>query len=105
MTTASQEPGELNLSFTRGDAWSRLVDFSAPASVAGYTFEAGLYSTITGGLVQAITTSVVDAAAGQVNLALTAVQTAALPAGTYQFRLTWGPVARRIYQGFCEVLP
>ena len=105
MSTAPQEPGVLNVSFSRGEVWSKLVDFAEPASLAGYTFDAGLYSVVTGSLVQAITTSVVDAAEGQVNLSLAAAQTAALPAGTYEFRLTWGPVSRRIYQGFCEVLP
>jgi hypothetical protein len=105
MATAPQEPGRLNFSFVRGEVWSKLVDFSDPSDVTGYTFEAGLYSPVTGSLAQAITTTVVSAATGQVNLALTAVQTAALPAGTYEFRMTWGPVSRRIYQGFCEVLP
>lgn len=105
MAVASQEPGVLNVSFTRGAAWSLLVDFSDPANVTGYTFESGLYSTVTGELVQAITTAVVSAATGQVNLSLTAAQTAALAAGTYDFRVSWGPVARRVYQGFCEVLP
>jgi hypothetical protein len=105
MATAPQEPGVLNVSFSRGETWSKLVDFAEPASLAGYTFDAGLYSVVSGSLVQAITTSVVDAAEAQVNLSLTAAQTAALAAGTYEFRLTWGPVARRVYQGFCEVLP
>lgn len=104
MSTAPQEPGVLNLSFVRGEAWAKLVDFSSPANVTGYTFMAGLYSTITGSLVQAITTTIVDASAGQVNLSLTAAQTASLKAGTYEFRLDWGPVARRVYQGVCEVL-
>lgn len=105
MATAPQEPGVLNVSFSRGEVWSRLVDFAEPASLVGYSFASGLYSVVTGALVQAITTSVVNAAAGQVNLSLTAAQTAALAAGTYEFRLTWGPVERRLYQGFCEVLP
>jgi hypothetical protein len=104
MPIAPQEPGRLNVSFVRGDAWSQLVDFSTPANVTGYTFASGLYATTTGELVQAITTTVVDAAAGQVNLSLTAVQTAAITAGTYEFRLTWGPTARRVYEGYCEVL-
>ena len=105
MATADQVPGLLNLSFVRGDAWSRLVDFSNPASITGYTFTAGLHSTVTGGLVQAITCTVTDAATGQLTLSLTAEQTAAMAPGTYQFRLAWGPTARRIYEGYCEVLP
>lgn len=104
MPIAPQEPGRLNVSFVRGDAWSQLVDFSSPANVTGYTFASGLYSTVSGELVQAITATVVDASAGQVNLSLTAVQTAGIAAGTYEFRVSWGPTARRVYEGFCEVL-
>lgn len=105
MAIAPQEPGVLNVSFTRGAAWSIVVDFSQPADVTGYTFDAGLYSTVTGELVQAIATTVVSAALGQVQLSLTATQTNGLKAGTYDFRVNWGPVSRRVYQGFCEVLP
>jgi hypothetical protein len=103
MPTAPQTPGVLNLSFSRGENWSKLVDFSDPASLVGYTFTAGLYSVVTGTLSQAITCDVVDAATGQINLSLTAVQTASLAPGTYHFRLTWGPTVRRIYEGYCEV--
>lgn len=105
MASIDQTPGVLNARFTRGAAWSVLLDFDEPASLSGYTFDAGLYSTVTGSLSQAITTSVVDAATGQVNLSLTSTQTASLAAGTYELRVSWGPVSRRIYQGFVEVLP
>jgi hypothetical protein len=105
MPNAPQEPGRLNVSFVKGDAWAQLVDFSTPANIIGYTFASGLYATTTGDLVQAITCTVTDAAAGQVNLSLTAAQTAAIPAGTYEFRMAWGPTARRVYEGFAEVLP
>lgn len=104
MADALQEPGLLNLSFVRGDSWSRLVDFSDPASITGYTFTAGLYSTVTAALIQSITCTVTDAAEGQLTLSLSAEQTSALAAGTYKFRLAWGPTSRRIYEGFCEVL-
>ena len=105
MPNAPQEPGRLNVSFVRGDAWGQLIDFSTPANLTGYTFTAGLYATTTGDLVQAITCTVSDAAAGTVNLSLTATQTAAIPAGTYELRVAWGPTARRIYEGYAEVLP
>ena len=93
------------MSFVKGDAWAQLVDFSTPANITNYTFTSGLYATTTGDLVQAITCTVTDAAAGQVNLSLTAGQTAAIPTGTYKFRMTWGPTARRVYEGYAEVLP
>lgn len=105
MASVDQVPGVLNARFTRGAAWSVLLDFSDPASLVGYTFDSGLYSPVSGTLAQAITTTVVDAATGQINLSLTATQTAALPAGTYELRVSWGPVARRVYQGYVEVLP
>lgn len=104
MPTASQEPGRLNLAFVRGDAWSRTLDFDEPADITSYTFTAGLYSTVTGVLVQAIACTKISAAEGKLGLALTAVQTAALDVGTYHFRVSWGPTARRIYEGYCEVL-
>jgi hypothetical protein len=105
MADATQEPGLLNISFVRGDDWSQLVDFSTPTTLTGYTFTSGLYSTVSGELVQSITCTVTSEALAQVTLSLTATQTAALASGTYQFRVTWGTTARRIYQGFCEVLP
>lgn len=103
MATADQSPGILNVGFTRGAEWSLLLDFDDPASLVGYTFDSGLYSTVTGSLSQAITTTVIDASVGRINLSLTASQTASLAAGTYEIRVAWGPVARRIYQGYCEV--
>lgn len=103
MATADQSPGVLNVGFNRGAEWSLLLDFDDPASLVGYTFDSGLYSTVTGAAVQAITTTVVNAGVGQINLSLTATQTASLAAGTYEIRVSWGPVARRIYQGYCEV--
>lgn len=105
MTYAPQEPGVLNVSFCRGEAWGKLIDFTQPASLEGYTITAGLYSTATGGLVQAITCTAVNAQAAQVNLSLAATQTASIPAGTYDFIVSWSPNTRRVYQGFCEVLP
>ena len=105
MANAPQNPGTLNVSFNRGAEWSLLVDFSDPASLVGYTFTSGLYSTVTGSLVQAVTVGNVNLSVGQINLSLTASQTASLAAGTYEFRVDWGPVARRVYQGYCEVLP
>jgi hypothetical protein len=103
MPNAPQEPARQNISFVRGDAWGLEIDFAA--AVTGRSFAAGLYATTTGGLVQAITATVLDAAAGSVNLSLTAAQTAGIAAGTYDFRVAWTPSDRRIYEGFAEVLP
>lgn len=105
MALADQAPGVLNVGFTRGEAWGLLIDFDDPASLVGYTITAGLYSTVTGASVQAVTVTAVDLTAGRVNLSLTSSQTAALPAGTYEFRVGWTNPARVVYQGFAEVRP
>lgn len=102
MPNAPQEPAIQNISFVRGDAWALEVDFAE--SVVGKTFAGGLYSTVTGQLVQAIACEAIDAAAGRVNLSLVESQTSGLAAGTYRFRFSWSPATRRIYQGFAEVL-
>jgi len=65
-----------------------------------------IVSLVTGAVVQQVTTTLTDAAAGVVNVSLTEAQTAAIPAGTYSFVLQWvapGSVGRTIYEGFCEV--
>lgn len=102
MPAAPQEPAIQNISFVRGDGWAIEVDFAE--SVVGKTFTGGLFSTVTGQLVQAIACEVLDAAAGRVNLSLAESATSGLVAGTYRFRLSWSPATRRIYQGFAEVL-
>lgn len=104
MATADQSPGVLNVSFTRGEQWGLLLDFDDPASLTGYTVTAGLYSTVTGAAVQAVTVTTVDLSVGRVNLSLTSSQTAGLAAGTYEFRVGWSsPTPRVVYQGYCEV--
>lgn len=103
MPSAPQEPGRQDISFVRGDDWGIEWDFAE--SVSGKTFTGGLYSIVTGALVLSIPCSVIDAAAGRVNLSLTAAQTASIPSGTYYFRMAWNPPSRRAYAGFAEVLP
>ena len=104
MPSYDQTPGNLNLSFVRGDDFSSLVDFSI--SLTGYTITAGMTSLPGGQAVQAFTVAVVDAATGQVNLSLTDTQTAALPRGTYGWSLEWteNNATRTALTGFVEVL-
>lgn len=104
MAQVTQLPGSMSLAFRRGDDFSTLVDFSI--SIVSYTTSAGIYSTVTGGLVQAMTATVTDASAGLVSVSLTDTQTAALAAGTYSWRLDWvapGSVQRNALAGTCEV--
>lgn len=104
MPAYDQTPGSLNLSLSRADDFSVLVDFSI--SLASYTVTAGITSLVTGGEVQPFTVSIVSATAGQVNVSLTDTQTAALARGTYGWNLRWteGQATRTALTGFVEVL-
>jgi hypothetical protein len=95
----------MNLAYKRANDFSTLIDFDG-TTLVGYTVTASMVSLVTGSSVQAFTTSVTDAAAGQVNVSLTDTQTAALPAGTYGWRLDWtapGDIQRTALQGTVEV--
>ncbi len=104
MATYEQLPGELNLAFRRADEVSTEIDFS-PISLTGYTMTSTLTSLVNGGTVASMTTTMVDAAAGRVNIGLTDEQTAALPVGTYRWTMTANDgLARRTYlTGVVEV--
>lgn len=99
-----QTPGSLPLSFVRNDSFSALLDFSI--DLTGYSFAASLVSVVTGSEVIPVTSSVVSAASGQVNVSLTASQTAALARGTYQWKFVWtqGNAVRTALTGFVEAL-
>ena len=99
-----QTPGTLGLSFNRGDDFSTLIDFSI--TMTGYTVTAAIYSLISGDTVQAFTVTASNASAGQFNISLTDAQTAAIPRGTYGWRMTWteNNATRTALTGFVEVL-
>jgi predicted secreted protein len=92
-------PGTLNISLTTGDEFGMLADLDIDTT--GFTWTAIVYETSTtvsfvnpggvstqGTTAATFTVTVVNAAAGQVNLSLTEVQTAALnPATTYRWYL------------------
>jgi hypothetical protein len=103
MPSYDQAPGTLNLSFSRGDDFSALVDFSI--SMSGYTVTAGVTSLVTGSEVQALTVSTVSATAGQFNVSLTDAQTIAMARGTYGWQMKWteGNATRTALTGFVEV--
>ena len=106
MAIASQLPGNASVRFVRGDDWGETLDFSIDTT--GYTWSASIYSLFTGANVVSPTVSVISASLGQIGLALTDAQTAALQAGTYGLRVTWiapGDSVRRAAEGICEVLP
>jgi hypothetical protein len=92
-------PGTLNISLTTGDEFGMLADLDIDTT--GFTWTAIVYETATtvsfvnpggvstqGATAATFTITVVNAAAGQVNLSLTEVQTAALnPATNYRWYL------------------
>lgn len=103
MASYDQSPGSLNLSFRAGDDFSALVDFSIP--MVGYTASASITSLVTGKSVIPLTTEIVSAANGQVNVSLTDTQTATIPRGSYGWSLTWveSAVTRTALTGVVEV--
>jgi hypothetical protein len=105
MSTYSVLPGTMNLAFKRSGDFSALIDFDF--ALTSYTVTASLTSLVSNTVVQAFTTSVADAAAGQVSVSLTDTQTAALAAGTYGWQLDWvapGSVQRTALTGTVEVV-
>lgn len=104
MPSYDQTPGSLNLSFSRGDDFSVMVDFN-PLTMTGYTVTAGITSLVTGGEVQPFAVSFASATAGQVNVSLNDTQTASLARGTYGWSLKWteGQATRTALAGFVEV--
>lgn len=105
MPSYNQTPGSLNLSFNRGDDFSTLIDFT-PTVLTGYTVTSSIVSQVTGTQVVPFTVTVPSAADGQVNVALTDSQTAAMARGTYGWSLSWtdGSVTRTALAGFVEVV-
>ena len=106
MSTYTQLPGSLGLSFRRGDELGTSIDFT-PTDLTGYTVTSDIVSLVTGSVVQPVTVAISNATAGVVAISLTETQTAALPVGTYGWRLEWhapGSVRRTALQGTCEVV-
>lgn len=104
--TYSVLPGSMPLACKRGNDFSALIDFDG-TTLVGYTATATVTSLVTGATVTSFTTSVVDAAAGQVNVSLTDTQTASLPSGTYGWQLDWtapGGIQRTALSGTIEVV-
>jgi hypothetical protein len=92
-------PGPLDISLTTGDEFGLLVDLDIDTT--GFTWTSIIYETASsvsfvnpsgvrtqGATATTFTVSVVNAAAGQINLSLTEIQTEALnPATTYRWYL------------------
>lgn len=93
----------MNLRWRAGDSFSSLLDFDI--ALTSYTASAIVTSTITGATLATFTTTIPDAAAGKINIALSSSQTTTLGVGTFGFALTWvapGSVTRTALQGFVD---
>lgn len=105
MASVGTLPGTLNIAVKAGDELSQLVDFSI--SLTGYTFSTEVVSAITYEPVGTMTVSAVNLASGQVNLSMSETATAAIPPGSYLWRLIWtapGTVRRTALEGVLEVV-
>ena len=103
MATYDQLPGPMQLRWRAGDSFSSLLDFDI--SLTGYTASAIVTSTVTGATLATFTTTIPDAAAGRINVALSSAQTSTLGVGTFGWCLTWvapGSVTRTALQGFVD---
>lgn len=99
-----QVPGGLNLAFKRADDFSALIDVSL--DLTAYTMTASIVSAVSGAEVVPFTVTVPSAANGQVNIALSDAQTAALAAGTYRWQMAWteSNATRTALAGYVEVI-
>ena len=105
MPTFSLLPGALNLEVTRGNELGATVDFDIDLS--SYTVSSNISSLVTGSVVTTMTTSLVNAAAGQVGIAMSEAATTNLAVGTYGWCLNSvapGSVTRTLLAGFLEVV-
>lgn len=104
MASYDQQPGNLSLSFMRGDDFSAIIDVSI--NMTGFTTSAAIYSAVTGQQVMPFTVSTVSAADGKVNIALADTQTSSMARGTYTWKMSWteGLVTRTALSGVLEVM-
>lgn len=86
MGTYSQQPGTLNFIIRGGDELGASVRIAQ--AVTGYSAASTLYSLVTGNTVSSMTTTLTFAGTvATAAISMTEVQTAAVPPGTYGWRL------------------
>lgn len=83
MSSFTQLPARMNVEIRAGDKASTSVDFDV--SLAPYTVSSQIMSLVTGQIVSPITTTVTNAANGQVSLSFPT----SLPAGSYGWQMIW----------------
>jgi len=87
MASYSQLPGVLNLSVKVGDDFATIVDFDV--NLTGYSTSVSLISLVTGSEVMPLSSTVTNAALGQVTIGLTDIQTSYLSPGSYRWGMKW----------------
>ena len=105
MPTFSLLPGSLNLEVKSGNELASTIDFDLDMS--SYQVSSNISSLVTGSVVTTMTTSLVNAAAGQVGIAMSEAATTNLAVGTYGWCLNSvapGSVTRTLLAGFLEVV-
>ena len=86
MGTFSQLPGTLNFQVRSGDELGASVRVAQ--ATTGYTAASTVYSLVTGNTVSAMSTTLTfSGTVATAAIAMTEVQTAALPVGTYGWRM------------------
>lgn len=102
MSSFSQLPARMNIEVRAGDKASTSVDFDV--SLAPYTVSSQITSLVTGQPVAPITTTVTNAANGQVSISLPTT----LPPGSYGWQMTWTSSdggRRTVLSGVAEYVP
>lgn len=87
MASYTQLPGTLNLAVKAGDDFATIVDFDV--NLTGYTTSASLVSLVTGSEISPISSTVTNAAMGQVTIGLSDIQTSYFSPGSYRWSLKW----------------
>lgn len=96
----------MSLALKRSNDFATVIDFDG-VDLSGYTVTSTVTSLVTGSSVASFSTTVTDAAAGKVNVALTDTQTSAMAVGTYGWQLDWvapGGIQRTALAGTVEVV-
>lgn len=101
MADLTEIPGELNIKWTVGSDFSKLLDFDIV--LTGYTFSAKVVHAST---TTDITVANTDLSVGQITLSLTDAQIDAIGAGVHKWYLTWttGTTSRRVLAGDFEIV-
>jgi len=102
MASFTQLPALMNVTVKAGDKASTSVDFDV--SVAPYTVTSQVTSLVNGAVVSPVTTTVTNAANGQISLTFPAN----LSAGSYGWAMTWTSSdggKRTVLSGVAEYVP